>query len=131
MDLKARRKKQTIPSSPASSTVEPASATSTKENAYDHTLSLQFNTLLYTTLQNMVDNAYTAGDFTYTSVADFIRAALDAYQSGMTLTEMDTHGDQRNISLRVTKRQHDFYKSLPNRLRRKLLERAVRSFIKL
>jgi hypothetical protein len=49
----------------------------------------------------------------------------------MPLTELDNDGDRRNISLRVTKKQHNFYKSLPNRLRRKLLERAVRSFMKL
>lgn len=130
MKLNARKKHQEIPPI-TSPTSDPVSTLSTKEDIYDHAISLQFNTLLYTTLQNMINNAYTAGDFTYTSVADFIRAALDAYQNGMPLTEMDTNGDRRNISLRVTKKQHDFYKSLPNRLRRKLLERAVRSFVKI
>ena len=130
MKLNARKKHQEISPS-TSEPVEPVSSSPAKEDIYDHAISLQFNTLLYTTLQNMIDNAYTAGDFTYTSVADFIRAALDAYQEEMPLTEMDVNGDRRNISLRVTKKQHDFYKSLPNRLRRKLLERAVRSFMKL
>jgi hypothetical protein len=130
MKLNARKKHQeTAPSvAPMVKSVSPPPA---KEDIYDHVISLQFNTLLYTTLQNMIDNAYTAGDFTYTSVANFIRAALDAYQNGMPLTELDNDGDRRNISLRVTKKQHNFYKSLPNRLRRKLLERAVRSFMKL
>ncbi len=129
MKLNARQKHQAI--SPASDPANRAVTTlSINEDSYDHTISLQFNTLLYKTLHNMIDSAYTAGDFTYTSVADFIRAALDAYRNDMPLTEMDTKGERRNISVRVTRQQYDFYKSLPNRLRRKLLERAVRSLMK-
>lgn len=125
MELKARRKKQQSPQPVVSQ------LSATTEETYSETISLQFNTLLYTTLQNMIDGAHVSNDFTYTSVADVIRAALIAYQEGMELTELDQAGDKRNISLRITKSQYEFYQSWPKRLRRKLLERAVRSFLKM
>jgi hypothetical protein len=78
----------------------------------------------------MIDGAHASNDFTHTSVADVLRAALVAYQEGIELTELDEPGEKRNISLRVTKSQYEFYQSWPKRLRRKLLERAVRSFLK-
>jgi len=40
----------------------------------------------------MVRVAHTAQDFTYTSIADVIRAALGKYQQEMRLTEMDELG---------------------------------------
>jgi hypothetical protein len=125
MELKARQKKNTVEVAPS------YQAPPINETHYSQSISMQFNTLLYATLQNMVENAHTAGDFTYTSVADVIRGALEAYAEGMSLSELNREGERRNISVRVTQKQYDFYQSLPNRLRRKLVERAVRSFIKL
>lgn len=124
MELKARQKKQGLPPLPPSQSKE------TIETAYSEVISIQFNTLLYTTLQAMIDGAHASNDFTHTSVADVLRAALVAYQEGIELTELDEPGEKRNISLRVTKSQYEFYQSWPKRLRRKLLERAVRSFLK-
>ena len=127
MELKARQKSKKVPNpSPVNENPKPL----TQDATYDHSIALQFNTLLYTTLQNMITSAHTANDFTYTSVADVIRTALQAYADGMELTELDEKGDRRNISIRMTKSQYDFYKSLPNRMGRKLVERAVRTFLK-
>jgi Arc/MetJ-type ribon-helix-helix transcriptional regulator len=124
MDLKARQKKKQAPQELASS------AKTISEETYSESISLQFNTLLYTTLQNMIEGSLAANDFTYTSVADVIRAALVAYQGGMELTELEQPGEKRNISLRLTKQQQEFYQSWPKRMRRRLLERAVRSFLR-
>ena len=129
MELKARRKaKKVEPAEPV--IVSPQASPDLPETTHAYTISLQFNTLLYTTLQNMISSAHTAHDFTYASVADVIRAALSAYQDGMELTELDEAGERRNISIRLTKNQFDFYKSLPHRMGRKIVERAVRTFLK-
>ena len=127
MELKARQKNKKAPKlEPVPEAPKPSPLVAT----HDYTITLQFNTLLYMTLQNMISSAHTANDFTYTSVADVIRTALQAYADGMELTELDEKGDRRNISIRMTKSQYDFYKSLPNRMGRKLVERAVRTFLK-
>ena len=129
MELKARRQAKKIQASEP--LVETTTApTAIHDHTHSYTITLQFNTLLYTTLQNLINSAHTANDFTYASVAEVIRAALNAYQEGMELTELDKAGERRNISLRMTKSQYDFYKSLPNRMGRKIVERAVRTFLK-
>jgi hypothetical protein len=78
----------------------------------------------------MMRSAHTAQDFTYTSIADYIRAALVAYKDGMVLTELDQHGPKMETSLRVDKELWLFYKTLPDRMRSKILERAIRTFMK-
>jgi seryl-tRNA(Sec) selenium transferase len=124
MDLKAKRKRQVTTTQPESPTPE------TNPETYTHSLSIQCNTLLYTTLQNWLNSAHTAQDFTYTSVADIIRAALEAYRNGLELTELDQNGSCKQTTIRVTQAQAEFYKKLPNQMRRKILERAIRTFIK-
>ncbi|MGK7893091.1 MAG: hypothetical protein AB4372_05530, partial [Xenococcus sp. (in: cyanobacteria)] len=84
----------------------------------------------YNTLQNTIKAQHTGNDFTYTSVTDLIRAALLAYQSGMELTEIEQPGKKKQTSIRVDDSLYKFYKSLPNQLRTKILEKAIRTFIK-
>jgi Arc/MetJ-type ribon-helix-helix transcriptional regulator len=127
MELKARQKSK---KSQKTEQHHEVSKPSSSDTNHDYTITLQFNTLLYTTLQNMISSAHTSNDFTYASVADVIRTALQAYADGMELRELDEKGERRNISIRMTKSQHDFYKSLPSRMGRKLVERAVRTFLK-
>jgi hypothetical protein len=43
----------------------------------------------------MIRSSHAAQDFTYPSLADFIRAALQAYKDGMVLTELDQNGPKR------------------------------------
>ena len=69
-------------------------------------------------------------DFTFASLADFIRAALKAYKDGMVLTELDRGGPKLETSLRVDRELWLFYKALPSRLRAKILERVIRTFMK-
>lgn len=133
MKLKARTKNQSIPENNNGAEQIPVAQppqTIEPDDTLSCTLSMQINTLLYNTLQNMITSSHTANDFTYISVADVIRAAIVAYQEGMELTELDQAGKRKNISIRVTKAQHDFYKSLPNRMRRTIVERAIRTFLK-
>ena len=144
MDLRAKKKKQTLlkeqrklqaPKSnsgdnslPISSPVELVK--SEPNNTYEHSITIQCNALLYTTLQNTIKALHTGNDFTYTSVTDLIRAALKAYQEGMELTELEQTGKKKQTSIRVDDSLYKFYKSLPNQMRTKIIERAIRTFIK-
>ncbi|MEO1669904.1 MAG: hypothetical protein AAFR77_03815 [Cyanobacteria bacterium J06631_2] len=132
MDLKAKRKKQNsvqqVDKLPTPAPIETASDESA--NTYEHSITIQCNTLLYTTLQNTVKALHTGNDFTYTSVTDIIRAALKAYQEGMELTEIDQSGKKKQTSIRVDNSLYKFYKSLPNQLRTKIIEKAIRTHIK-
>ena len=95
-----------------------------------YSVRVRYDTILYDTLQNMIRSAHTAQDFTYPSLADFIRAALQAYKDGMVLTELDQNGPKVETSLRVDRELWQFYKSLPDRIRPKILERVIRTFVK-
>lgn len=128
MDLNAKRNKRKQPKT--KQPIKDSSVEETNQETLTHAITFQCNTLLYTTLQNMVRSAHTASDFTYTSVADVIRAALQAYQDGMKLTELEEGGSKKQTSLRLNSSLYKFYKSLPNQLRTKILERAIRTFIK-
>ena len=129
MDLKAKKKKQTKPIEQViSAPVE--TVQSEPNNIYEHSITIQCNALLYTTLQNTVKALHAGNDFTYTSVTDIIREALKAYQEGMELTEMEQSGKKKQTSIRVDTSLYKFYKSLPNQLRTKILEKAIRSYIK-
>lgn len=101
-----------------------------REDAYPDTVYIRCNTLLYNTIQNMVAASHAAQDFTYKSPSDFLRAALHAYRDGMELTELDQQGEKISTTIRVDRTTKVFYTSLPDRLRTKLLERAIRTFLK-
>jgi hypothetical protein len=128
MELKARKKAAASrkQSAPRQRRRDPQP----KPDSYPYLLTIRCNTLLYNTLQNMLSSAHTAQDFTFTSVADVIRAALAKYQQGMRLTEMDEPGEKLMTTVRVDRGTRDFYASLPARLRTKILERALRTFLK-
>lgn len=132
MQLQAR-KKHDLPGKGVSSDPQKArqaSAKPVKEDAYRETLNIRFNALLYNTIQNMITASHTVQDFTYASPADFIRAALHSYRDGLSLTELEGKGEKITTTIRVDRATKEFYASLPDRLRSRLLERAIRTFLK-
>jgi hypothetical protein len=131
MELRARSKRKEIlgPLATAPVTVT-AGEERVEKDTSRYSIAVRYDTLLYDTLQNMIRSAHTAQDFTYTSLADFIRAALRAYKDGMVLTELDQNGSKMETSLRVERDLWLFYKSLPGRMRSKILERAIRTFMR-
>ena len=94
------------------------------------TLNFQINAILYNTIQNIINALHTSQDFTYVSASDFIRKALSSYKDGMELTELDEKGEKINTSIRVDQALKDFYSNLPDRMRSKLIERSIRTYIK-
>jgi hypothetical protein len=129
MDLRAKKKKQSQEEKNEKSILV-ETVLESEENNYEHSITIQCNALLYTTLQNKIKALHTGNDFTYTSVTDIIRAALIAYQSGMELTELESGGKKKQTSIRVDSSLYKFYKSLPKQLRTKIIERAIRTYLK-
>ncbi len=128
MELKARKKPQAPVPIPVEKRSPPKAPEKTEH--YRYMITIQCNTMLYNTIQNMLAASHTAQDFTYTSIADLIRAALAAYRDGMPLTELEEKGEKLTTTIRVDRAIKDFYSSLPDRMRVRLLERALRSFLK-
>lgn len=129
MDLRAKKKKQNKQEeAPISPTIELVK--SDADHIYEHSITIQCNALLYTTLQNTIEAMHTGNDYTYTSVTDIIRAALKAYQEGMELTELVQQGKKKQTSIRVDDSLYKFYKSLPNQMRTKIIEKVIRTFLK-
>jgi hypothetical protein len=130
MDIAATKKKRQNAKQQQSSQQQLIQPESIEEDPiYTHSVTLQCNSLLYTTLQNMITSAHTSNDFTYTSVADVIRAALKAYKDGMELTELDEPGSKKQTSIRINTELYEFYKTWPSQLRTKILERVIRTFL--
>jgi hypothetical protein len=129
VELRARNKR-TDAGVPPSAVPVAEVGSQTEKDFSRHSITVRYDTLLYDTLQNMISSSHTAQDFTYTSIADFIRAALRAYKDGLALTELDHNGPKTETSLRVDQDLWLFYKSLPRRMRAKILERAIRTFMK-
>ena len=129
MELRARHKRQET-GVPPSAVQEATGARRTEKEPARYSVTVRYDTLLYDTLQQMIRSAHTAQDFTYPSLADFIRAALRAYQAGMVLTELDQNGPKTETTLRVDRELWLFYKALPGRMRAKILERTIRTFMK-
>ena len=129
MELRARKKRKEV-LGPLSAAPVPAGENRAEKDTPRYSITVRYDTLLYDTLQNMIHSAHTAQDFTYTSLADFIRAALRAHKDGMILTELDQNGPKVETSLRVERDLWLFYKSLPGRMRSKILERAIRTFMR-
>ncbi len=129
MKLKATKKQQN--KKPKKKTSSASVLVETKpEKSKSSTLNFQINAILYNTIQNIISSLHTSQDFTYVSASDFIRKALLSYKDGMELTELDEKGDKINTSIRVDQDFKDFYSNLPDRMRSKLIERSIRTYIK-
>lgn len=130
--IKARELKKTgakhAPVQHSRETSEPGQRRDQKK--FTEAVTVRYGTALYGTIQNIIESAHAAQDFTYTSPADLIRAALQAYKEGMELTELAVQGDKTETTLRMPSDLKNFYQSLPARMRTQILERAIRTFIK-
>ena len=123
--IKAREKKRFRAEMPLTSSVE-----TNRDTAYNQSITVRYGTSLYSTIQNLIESSHAAQDFTYITPSDFVRAALKAYQDGMQLTELDEPDQKRETKLRVSTDLKKFYQSLPKGIRNKLLERAIRTYMK-
>ncbi len=131
MELKARRKNATAVSTPrAERNISQPTNLPPKVGQFRYMIAIRCNAMLYNTIQNMITASHASQDFTYTSVTDFVRRALESYREGMVLTELEEKGEKMFTTMRVDHATRDFYRSLPDRMRVKILERAIRTFLK-
>ena len=130
--IKAREKKRPAPEAGAAQGTAAAHGQRQGRDPkkYADSLTVRYGTALYGTIQNIIESAHAAQDFTYTSPSDLVRAALQAYKDGMPLTELEVPGEKMESKLRVPGELKHFYQSLPSQMRTKILERAIRTFIK-
>ncbi len=128
MELQARKKNRAV--AEPSLTAPGRRQETARVGGYNAVISIRCDTLLYNTIQSMVTASHAAQDFTYSSPSDVLRAALQAYKDGMELTALDEKGEKLGTTIRVDRATKDFYTSLPNRMRTKILERAIRTFMK-
>ena len=139
MEIRARRNKPTPapakakprqPKNPSPQQVTELKPEPKRAGSYRETIGIRCNTMLYNSIQNMLSASHAAQDFTYTSAVDFIRSALQAYKDGMVLTELDQKGEKTALTIRTDTALKNFYTSLPDRMRTRILERAIRTYMK-
>ena len=131
MELKARKRNAPVePSLGEVNKIPPRINLPAKTGQFQYMIAIRCNSMLYNTIQNMLTASHASQDFTYTSVTDFIRHSLEAYREGMVLTELEEKGEKMFTTMRVDRVTRDFYRSLPDRMRVKILERAIRTFLK-
>jgi len=139
MEIRARRNKPAPapakakprrPKNPSPQQVTEPKPEPKRAGGYRETIGIRCNTMLYNSIQNMLSASHAAQDFTYTSAVDFIRSALQAYKDGMVLTELDQKGEKTALTIRTDTALKNFYTSLPDRMRTRILERAIRTYMK-
>ena len=96
-------------------------------------ISLRVNTLLYDTLQNYLSAMHNVSDYTFSSISDILRHILvKIEEKGFYIDQIisDKETEYTEMIVRVTHNQKQFWKSLPNRNRRKIMEKAILAFSK-
>jgi len=96
-------------------------------------ISLRINTLLYDTLHNYLLAMHNVSDYTFSSISDVLRYIIvQIEENGFSTDQIinDKETDYTEIIVRVTQKQKQFWQGLPNRNRRKIMEKAILAFTK-
>lgn len=96
-------------------------------------ISLRINTLLYDTLRNYLLSAHNISDYTFNSISDMLRHILEQLEDNKLRSDGVKKDDNPNyieITIRVNQKQKEFWASLPDRNKRKILEKGIVSFSK-
>lgn len=90
------------------------------------------NAELHKDITTFLESCFEKMDYRYSGYSAFFRAALEAYIEGMPITEGYEKTKLRRVptSVRVDKNLYDFYKGLPDRHKTAIIERVLRSFLK-
>ena len=94
---------------------------------------MRINTLLYDTLHNYLSSAHNISDYTFNSISDILRHILkqleddNVHSNGVV---KDDSPEYIEITVRVNKEQKEFWAKLPDRNKRKILEKSIVSFSK-
>ena len=102
-------------------------------NKKNRVISLRINTLLYDTLHNYLVSAHNVSDYTFNSISDMLRHILEQLEDNKLRGDGTTKDDNPNyieITIRVNQKQKEFWAKLPDRNKRKILEKGIVSFSK-
>lgn len=100
-------------------------------NKKDYVIALRVNALLYNTLQNYLFAMHNVSDYTFTSISDVLRHILLQIEGGELQNKGAIRCDDKtyvDVTVRVTEKQKIFWSSLPNRLKRVIMEKAIIEF---
>ena len=79
--------------------------------------------------ENALEAAHTSGDYRFQSVGDLLRAALQAYATGLSLTQQAKSGARKRHTVELSPDLMEHYRKLPSRSRGKIIERALLSML--
>lgn len=130
--LATKETKKATSKTPAKPKKSAAQASSSKVEAeaplsYPHDLSVRIDVLLYEVVDNFVTSANIGGDYSFTSAADFIRAAIRDHAGGKKLEAKAEGKKKKRMTLRVDDAVKAHYEGLPRGKRTEILERAIRT----
>jgi len=94
-------------------------------------IALRIDTLLYNTLHNYLSAMHLVSDYTFSSISDILRHILSQIESGELQNKGIILSDNKTyieITIRVNYNQKKFWSSLPNRLKRSIMEKAIIAF---
>jgi hypothetical protein len=97
----------------------------------DCVVALRIDTLLYNTLHNYLSAMHLVSDYTFSSISDILRHVLLQVESGELQSKGIALSDNKTyieITIRVNDNQKKFWSSLPNRLKRSIMEKAIIAF---
>lgn len=101
-------------------------------NKKDCIISLRINTLLYNTLHNYLSAMHNVADYTFSSISDILRHVILKIEKGELPTKEATISNDKTyieITIRVSEQQKKFWTSLPIRLKRTIMEKAIVAFL--
>lgn len=98
-----------------------------------YSISLRINTLLYDTLHHYLLSMHNVSDYKFSSISDVLRHIITQIaEKGFSTDQLiqDKESEYTEIIIRVTRKQKLFWKDLPDRNKRKIMEKAIVAFTK-
>lgn len=124
--VKAKPKESTTIPIPASEAPAVYAANPTETVEFGNDVALQINISLRQTIEEMVEAAHAAGDYTYISVSAFYREALRDHMKDPTLLAQARKGEKKKrTSMRVDDELFAYWQTFPVGKRSEMFERIL------
>lgn len=102
------------------------------DNKLTHKLAIRLNTTLHNTIHNYLEAMHSAGDYSYSSMADILRKVLSSMEDNSlkyNIIKAPISDEYIELTLRCTDSQKQFWKSLPSGNKVRILEKAIIAFL--
>ena len=97
-----------------------------------HKIAIRLNTTLHNTIHNYLEAMYSTGDYTYSSMSDILRKVLSSMENKSlkyNTIKVPVSDNYIELTLRCTNTQKQFWQTLPNGNKVRILEKAIISFL--